>query len=495
MFGLKKTWRNIIIISLIFVIIEAVVAYVVINPFYKAQKVYNSIEDGNWIKTQECYEDLSDYQKDRVQSYLPDYANWVANEYALGNIEYDYTAAVFDAINSIDETDSLYDMYMYDISRNEYVKVLMGIHDAEQSFDNAGVYAKRTTLNAVIQRLDNVSREELLVCMLNEEYRKFLNEEISVESMKSFVALAETNSIYSAYGYSFIVGHNVDCVVEYRAIYENARVKYDEEEYLTVLDMCKDLKASPDDTLYTEKIATLYEDAYNTGKEYYQEILDGYVIKQDADSATALMEELALRYGDDFDVSQVKEDLADDWQLAVMDYVKEWDTYLKRDLATTSTGQYILENKYDSLAPDTLLLQDINGDLVPEMFLYKRSHAEAEHTYIGCYMYAYVDGEYEFLNYINIMNFCKGSYLVAFPNPFGRTTGEECMLVSFDGSSLSYVNECQHIGDEYFVNGESCTDVEYLTAQTEILSYVSEKTVANGDYTSLDDSDTYILSY
>ena len=271
-----------------------------LHPYYKAQMVYNSINEGNWIETKDNYDKLSDAKQDRVQKYLSGYARWITEQYATGEISYDEAVASFDAINSIDESGTLYVTYMTEINKNEYVKAILGIHEAEVAYDNAKLYEYRNVLNSVMQRLDSDSRENLLVNMLNMQYEKFLNEEITADSMKCFCSVVESNSYYAAYDYSAVISQNVDYVINYRSIYENAVVKFDEKDYFAVMDMCTSFEIDPADTLYKANIEALYADAYETGKTYYKDELDAYVSAGDKDAAISLMSEIQNRYGEEY---------------------------------------------------------------------------------------------------------------------------------------------------------------------------------------------------
>lgn len=490
---MKKTWRNVIIISLILVVIEITATFILVHPYFETQLVYNSISEGNWIETKENYDKLSSTQMERVQEYLPAYAAWEARQYATGEVTYEEAAATFDAINAIDESGTLYSTFMYDISKNEYVKVFRELHRVETSFDNTEIYTLRQTLNAISLRLDNSSREELLVMLLNEKYQEFLDEEISVDSAKSFVSLVVSNSIYDAYEYALVIGNNIDCVVNYRAIYENAKLCFDEEDYFTAMDLCSDIKLDPKDTTYQTLFSDLYTQAYDTGKTYYGEKLDYYVMTGANEEAVNLMAEIDLRYGDDFDTGDYKEDLAEDWQKACVELASNWESDLKANLAETETGEYILDNEYDNLKPDSLLLYDVDGNEIPELFLFNSSRAD--NSYVECFVYAYVEDEYKYMDYINVMNFCNTSSLVAFPTAFDRTVGEECVLVEFDGTSFTFGTECQKIEDVYYVDGYEVSDADYLSAQSKVLANINEKVIGNSKYSSLTDSERYILSY
>ena len=490
---MKKTWRNIIITSLVLVIVEISITLLLLHPYYKAQVVYNSIDDGNWIETQENYEKLSDSQKERVQGYLFDFAAWEARQYAIGKIEYEKIAAIFDAVNAIDETGTIYNQFMPNINKNEYVKALEGLYDAEMSIDNNAVYECRNTINAVSLRLDNNSREELMIAVLTNKYQEFLNEQIGPENVQCMISIVTTNSIYQAYDYANVISNNVDKVLEYRAVYENAKVKLEEEDYFAVIDMCKNLQVDTNDTIYQGLISELYTQAYETGKTYYLGKLDTLVIQGEKEAAVNLMADIQARYGDDVDVSDVKADLAEDWQKEYIKFVEQWENNLKLSLEEFETGEYILEHQYDNLRPNSILLYDVDNNSIPELFLFKSENIN--NIYVECYMYGYIEDKCRFLGYVNLMKFCTTSEMVAFPENFERESGEECQLVQFDGEELSFETKCQKIEDVYYVDGYQVSDADYLSAQSQVLANISQDAITNLKNSTLEDAEKYILAY
>jgi len=172
---------------------------------------------------------------------------------------------------------------------------------------------------------------------------------------------------------------------------------------------------------------------------------------------------------------------------------EKWDEDLEYQLKQDDVGEYILTYQYDVLRPDSILLYDIDGNETPELFLFNQSRTGND--YVECFVYVYVDGKYQYKDYINVMNFCSTSSLVAFPVAFDRTLGEECMLVEFDGESFTYSIKCQKIESIYYVDDVEVNDADYLSAQSKVLANINEKVISNADYVSLFDCEKYILSY
>ena len=121
--------------------------------------------------------------------------------------------------------------------------------------------------------------------------------------------------------------------------------------------------------------------------------------------------------------------------------------------------------------------------------------SQKDNDYIGCFIYTYTGGHCEFVNFVNVKSFCRDSYLIGFPIAFGRSEGDECSLVQFDGSNLTQIAYCQEIGSTYYVDGTESNDVDYLSARTSILSHADAYNVGNSKGASLDEGETYILAY
>lgn len=491
---MKKVWKKIIIVSLVLIILEAASFFVFILPYYRIYSIFKDIEEGSWSSVSEKYDALSDSMKSRVQDGLPDYAVYICEEYLDGSIGYKEAAASFDAINAIDETGTIMDSYLADISYNEYKELVRSMNLAGASYDNSTLYSMMDTLRSVQQRMQNEDRERALIELINEEYCAYLNEEITAEQMQTFSSTISGLSLYDAYNYTAVIMSNVSNVELYRSYYREALTYFDEQKYFDVLTICTSVNLDEKDTLYKGKFDELYAQAYDEGKTYYGTLLENYIASGDNVRAVSLMDSITQCYSDGFDLTDIKQRLASDWQLAYIEYIDNIDELLENDLNTFETGRYILENKYDSLKPDSLVLHDIDGDGVPEMFLYNSSQRDNE-DYIGCFIYAYSGGRCSFLNYVNVRSFCRDSYLIGFPVSFGRSEGDEYSLVQYDGSSLTQISYCQEMGSTYYVNGTESSDVDYLSARTSILSHADAYNVGNSKGSNLSDGETYILTY
>jgi len=490
---LKKTWRKIIIISLVLVVLEVVGIMVFLHPYYKIQTVFNGIDNGNWIETQESYDELNDKQKQKVQSYLNDYAAYITGEYLQGEIEYQLVAAMFDAINCIDETASISKNYMSSINHNEYKLAIKRLYTANAAYDTEAAYDAQMDISSLNLRMDNATRESIMVELLNEQYYAFINEEVSATTVHSYADIIAAIAYYDAYAYVPVVKSNVDYVVKYRELYATASNYMNEQKYFEVMDICKQVHVDSLDTNYATKYAELYSDAYDTGKTYYGDLLDSYAASKDKANTALLIEVIQMYYGDDFDVSSAEETMLEPWESAYVTFLENYEVSLQTDLNNSETGQYILMNEYENLRPNAMFLYDIDKNGIAELFLFNDAHAEDEYT--GCFVYGYQNNTPTYIGFVNVKNFCSDSYIVAFPEGFDRETGDECSLVVYDGTSFSVESYCQYIGEVYYVDGKEVDDVAYLSAQSAILAHVNEIKVKNSGYVSITDGKKYIMEY
>lgn len=490
---MKKTWRRIIIISLILVLFEVAGTMIFLHPYYKIQTVFNGIDNGNWIETQECYDSLGDKQKQKVQTYLDDYATFITGEYLSGKLDYQLVAAMFDAINSIDESKTISNTYMTSINHNEYKLAIKRIYAANTAYDTEAAYDAQMDISSLHLRMDNATREAIMIELLNEEYLAFLNEEISADTVKSYADIIAGISYYDAYAYVPIVKSNVDYVVQYRGLYTTATIYTLEQKYFEAMDICKQVHVDSLDTAYAEKYATLYQNAYDSGKVYYSELLDSYTVAKDKANTALLIELIQLYYGDDFDVSGAEEAMLEDWESAYVTFLENYEVSLQTDLNKSEEGQYILMNQYENLRPNSMFLYDIDKNGVAELFLFNDAYAEDDYT--GCFVYGYQNNTPTYIGFVNVRNFCSGSHIVAFPNAFDRESGDEYSLIAYDGATFTVEKYCQHIGEVYYVDGEEVDDVEFLSAQSDILATVNEIKIKNSGYVSITDGKKYIMEY
>ncbi len=490
---MKRTWRNIIIFSLVLLIIEVAGSVIVLMPYYKIQLVFNSIDSGQYSSAQEYYEALNARGKKTVQDNLDNYGAYLCSQYIDGKIGYEAVVASFDAINSIDDSGEVMNTYLPQVSHNELKAAIKGRFSALTRFDNNKAYEYSNRLTLIQQRVDNETREQVMVELLNDYYDDYLESKIDATTVSSFAEMISAMAYSTAYDYSFVIRNNVEFVENYRHAYNTANKAFFDEEYIKAVDICRKAVVDDRDTVYRDKYRSLLNNSYNMGKLYYEDLLDKYIEEDNKDAAVELMEQISECYGGDFDLSKAKERLAEPWQLAYVNLLRVVDEALETDLYNSELGQYIYLNEYDRLAPDSLVLHDIDGNGIPELFLFNSS--QLGNDYIGCFIYNFNGTECKYLNFVNVKSFGRSSSLIAVPAVFDRQIGDEVSLVWYDGTSLSTGSYVQYLEGTYYVGGAESSDVDYLAAKTEILSYADAYNVGNSKHVSIEDGESYILAY
>lgn len=490
---MKKNWRKVIIISFVLIALELILSIIFLTPYYRVRRVFDNIDAGRWQEAKECFEQLNDKQKDEVMSYLDSYGAWVCQSYIDGDRTFLEAAASLDAINSIDKTGAIFQKYSPDLNHNE-LKDAMYEYWLSRQNHNVDVTHKANERSISAQKRMLVEeKEQIMIEMLNEKYDAFLKEEISYEQMIAFATIITNSSFYNAYDYSGIITHNALCVSVYRERYNELVAMRDEQKYLEVIKGCGSIMIDPKDENYKSKIQALHDESYDLGKPYYEAELDALIKDGEKEKASLLMEDIALVYGEDFNLDLAQEAMLESWQLAYLNYMDNYEERLKTDLTGTDTGTYILENRYDSYKPDNLLLYDIDDNGVAELFLFNSSQLDRD--YVGCFIYTYDGSTMKYVGYANVISFCRDSYLITFPEAFTRSEGTEYSLKSYDGESLSESSSCQDMGGTYYVNYAETDEINYMSQRTIILGHQSEYNIKNSKYQSIDDARKYIMSY
>lgn len=488
---MKNKWIKIILVSTILFVLELLVVLFYFRPYILRYKIFDSIENGSYVKAEKYYGKLDDEDKEAVNKKIGDYITYLADSYYKGEMSYDDISASFNAIKTIYEG---YDKsYESDINANELVKTTNDLYKSEMNKDTDAIYKGRDNLNKLMLKMDNNTRESLMISLLCDKYIQYLDGHLSAEGMKTYAYLVREMSYYSAYDLAKRIYHNVDTIEWYKLAYDRAEQLSLEKNYVGALRLINQTDIDASDDKYREKFKTLYDTTYALGKRYYEDLFEKYADMKDNDAALKLLAELSDVYKDEFDISGLEGQLANGWQNAYMAFFEDWDANLRADIGDTETGQYILDNAYDLVWPDSVCLFDVDDDGTPEAFLFNSDRLGDD--YIESFMYHYNGEKAEYLGYVNVISFCVNSNLLTFPRAFERTTGEEYALTAYDGTMIGIMTYCQNINGDYYVDGEDAEEYEFLTAKTDILQYQSRYNIANAGHAGLDEAKSFILTY
>lgn len=490
---MKKTWNKLIIVSFIVLAVVACGAIVFLYPYYNEYKVFDGIEAGQWSDVKKSYDSLDSAKQKAVQEMLPDYAKHVCLEYQTGEKDYIYTVAAYDAINSIDETKSVCTKYNTLVNRMEYRDAIEAIYNSNQNYNGQGVVEANDTINNINLRLDNDTKNEVVIEVLNEKYQQFVNDEITVDAMNNYVSIISGLTTSDLTDYLGVITHNVQVIQTYRQLYETAKAAYDEGDYFTVMNICEAVQLDPQDSGYIEDFYSLYKLAYTTGMNYYDSLLDSYIEIGDNQNALNLLDKLEKYYSDDMNLQKYKLSMAADWQKAYVKLAENADSEIQKALGETEDGINILDSFYKNIKPDSMLLYDVDEDGVPEVFFY--NSMERNETYVSSFIFTYRDGAVSYLGYAKVRSFCSDSSFVAFPWLSTRTSGDEYCLKRYSDGVITDGPYVQNVDGAYYVNEQVVDETEYLSQQSETLATSLNKGVKDFDTATLEDGESYILAY
>ncbi|MBO6115148.1 MAG: hypothetical protein J6P57_08840 [Lachnospiraceae bacterium] len=470
---MKNGWKKLWIISLVIILIEIVGAVVVMLPFYTRNMVFVNIDKGDAAKTDGYFNMLNESGQEKVNSYLDDFAATICQRYIDEKNTYEETMASLDAIKEVEKDNNVSERYIKDVASNEFVKVLNEIYDADLSRDTNKSYNLQPKLELVKQRLDNDTREKLMITFLNKKYMDFLNGAVTGEGINEACTLVMDNAYYDAYDYAKVIASNAGCVVMYRSMYTKLQEDMTAGNYFEVLDISSNITVDKWDNVYRQMFDDIYTQAYDEGLEYYKNELDKLVASNDKKAVVELVDKIEIYYGDAIDTSSVGNKLFEQWQQAYIDYMETFDP---QTLSHTV---------------NTVLLYDINDDDVPEMFLF--DIADIDKQYIGCEVYNVSGSKCKDLGYYNVINICDDGYLITLPSSGG---GDEAYaLTSYDGSKLTEGDNCKKVGENYYINGTEVGEPDFLSVRTGILGHASAYTISNSKNASLEEAVDYIMLF
>ena len=477
---MKKRWNAVIIICWVMIIAIVAAWFVFLGPNYLTYRVFRKVGAGNWAGVNKEYNALSEVDKNRVDANLEDFATVVTQEYIDDKRSFVSAAASFDAIDALDANATLYEKYMTKICENEYRRAITELVRANIVFDGEMKNNAKKKMEAVEKRIDNTERERILIAMLNEHYESFLKGKVTEEQIGILVNIVSDLAVYEARDYVEVIRNNISSVRTYHSLYEEAKAAYDEKNYFQALSICEQVKVDSLDADYIQKYQTLVESAYNDGKTYYEELLDGYVELGDAVNANTLIARMSETYGSDFDAEGAKLALATPWQRTYLSIIKDAEKTVK-------------DNTGSAASVDSMYLYDINDDDTPELILFdsKKTGGDA----VMCYIFTAKDEKYVYAGTVNLVSFCSGSYLLSLPDGFTTGAEDAAALLSFGGTNISQEISCYKSGDKYYVDGAESSDVDYLTAQSKCVENSLSKGITDVETVKLTEGEDYILTY
>ena len=488
---MRKTWNKVIIVTWFLIALITAVAVVVLLPYYKTWHLFRTIDKGGWSTIKEEFANLNDTSKEEVLKNLDSYGAFIAKEYTEGKRTFVYTAAAFDAIGLIPERGAeVQTRYMPDIVKNEYIGGVMRMVNLTKTYDVSSANEAQKSIDSASARLAMDQREKILLELLDKSYPSYLNGQMSEDRIKALCNYALNNAFGDAKYRAEQVRGNVDAVIAYRKLYDEAEKYYEEDNYFQVCNICENVMVDPSDKLYDGKFSQLWTRAEIAGKEYYLNELKTYIATGDKINAAALIARLEDYYGDDIDLSKERVEIAEDWQQTYIEVIEQLDVILRNSLSDSEGKMIVSDEDYKKMKPDRMLLLDLENDDVPELILFNSKLVKDDFT--PCFFMNFSKKRYGYVGLYNVTYFSSGNEFVY--SVVGGDT-EETILYSYKNGSVSQVAMAVKEGDKYTVNDAETTDVDYLAERDEIINKASETGRYFESAADIKDCESYVLSY
>ncbi len=388
----SKKWIIIGLISLALIVAELVLLFVWVLPGMKKNKALKSIEDGNVSEAKTLFSELSDSAVNDLRNDVNDIIVYKSNLYLEGKTDYSSFYNTMKAVESV----SRYNEMTYEAFKTVNIPRMQTVYEelvtatinkskdadakldefrhlkrCENSDDDTGIYY------GWVNGKDREYEKDVQTAMdsyLKEKYDAYKAGRLDYEKMNIYAATAGS-AWYSDYTYEVQTELSYD---KYFSEYlDEAKSYYDKDDYWQAMKKIDNVREwYKEEEVYQNnwqsKFDTLYSEAENKAKVYYpQKAIDA---AKNGDTATAetIIRELKKHFGDDFDVSQIEQNMHADWQRAYVEYMADWKKNLERDVVEGAAGGDYFEMTKEELEqklPTKVFLMDIDGDSVPEMLL------------------------------------------------------------------------------------------------------------------------------
>ncbi len=477
----NKKWMTVTIASLVLIIIEVILLFVLILPGKKVNDVFKELENGNGRKADRILDELSDSGEDKVKDHMDDFATYQCNQYLDGKITYEKLDKTLSAINELDDYYQFSRTYYSYVASKEILKLYEQGYTEYKTNGETSLYDSLEDQSEDIYYglydTDNVDEE--LKAYLEEKYNSFLNGNLSFEDMQAYVYVAEDFFGGDALSYAYDIDSDLYMIESYQEDYDTAKEYYDNKQYFETIEKCDSVYIDENDTTgFYDKFQALRQDAYDEGKTYYVKQAEDCANSGDYATAREIIAQIKEVYGTEVDVSAVEALMKDPWMDAYAQYVENVTENLKTDAATgvkigncddTSTINV------DDYIPEELYLYDFDGNGTPEMLLTYDTYA----WIIG------FDGEKAVLTgFVQAATFCDVPYFVTIPMLMPENHSGYALL-EFSNNAWNVVTYyyAADDGSRFEVDGAEVSYDECSAKHDEIAGYENKDIKINyGDF-------------
>lgn len=477
----NKKWMTVTIASLVLIIIEVILLFVLILPGKKVNDVFKELENGNGRKADRILDELSDSGEDKVKDHMDDFATYQCNQYLDGKITYEKLDKTLSAINELDDYYQFSRTYYSYVASKEILKLYEQGYTEYKTNGETSLYDSLEDQSEDIYYglydTDNVDEE--LKAYLEEKYNSFLNGNLSFEDMQAYVYVAEDFFGGDALSYAYDIDSDLYMIESYQEDYDTAKEYYDNKQYFETIEKCDSVYIDENDTTgFYDKFQALRQDAYDEGKTYYVKQAEDCANSGDYATAREIIAQIKEVYGTEVDVSAVEALMKDPWMDAYAQYVENVTENLKTDAATgvkigncddTSTINV------DDYIPEELYLYDFEGNGTPEMLLTYDTYA----WIIG------FDGTNAVLTgFVQAATFCDVPYFVTIPMLMPENHSGYALL-EFSNNAWNVVTYyyAADDGSRFEVDGAEVSYDECSAKHDEIAGYENKDIKINyGDF-------------
>ncbi len=477
----NKKWMTVTIASLVLIIIEVILLFVLILPGKKVNDVFKELENGNGRKADRILDELSDSGEDKVKDHMDDFATYQCNQYLDGKITYEKLDKTLSAINELDDYYQFSRTYYSYVASKEILKLYEQGYTEYKTNGETSLYDSLEDQSEDIYYglydTDNVDEE--LKAYLEEKYNSFLNGNLSFEDMQAYVYVAEDFFGGDALSYAYDIDSDLYMIESYQEDYDTAKEYYDNKQYFETIEKCDSVYIDENDTTgFYDKFQALRQDAYDEGKTYYVKQAEDCANSGDYATAREIIAQIKEVYGTEVDVSAVEALMKDPWMDAYAQYVENVTENLKTDAATgvkigncddTSTINV------DDYIPEELYLYDFDGNGTPEMLLTYDTYA----WIIG------FDGTNAVLTgFVQAATFCDVPYFVTIPMLMPENHSGYALL-EFSNNAWNVVTYyyAADDGSRFEVDGAEVSYDECSAKHDEIAGYENKDIKINyGDF-------------
>ena len=514
----SKKWIIIGIISLLLITAELVVLLLWVLPGMKKNKALKALEDGDKAAAVELFEELGSSKTEDMKDRVKDIIVYKSNQCLGGSIQYDsffktmdaveavhefrgMTADAFTAVNiprlkqNYEDAIKAYDKDKYGADYSAKLVEYGNLRKCRLSDNETGLYYTWDDSQAYPYK---ELVEKTMDDCLKQKYDAYQKGTLDFEAMNSASEVA-VDMWYS--DYCDQVRSELRSESRLKEALSQAKAYYDGQEYWEAIDYIDNLRNDYGNnevfSKWKERFDTMEQDAKDRAKTYYKEQAIQAAKDGNTDKAEDIIDELKERFGADFDVKDIEDNMHSDWQKAYVEYMKNWKIHLTGDLKNDDSftkelsGDSVDLNKEE---PKKIFLYDFDSDETPEMIL-------ASTTVL--YILTYKDGKVVFTGAMQWLGLGDKPYIIGTfkINQEGNEATIEALLKlnGKEWDAETYVIWATDGTETRYAIGHGNDDPEtveedaYNTAKAEIEGKIVTTTLAGG--ATIADAEKYINDY